>query len=81
MRISKLSSPSSSRSCPRRYRSAKVVFVLFAAIILLLVGTGCHRYQPVAGQSENSGEKRQLVVRFEDGGASQASPEVPMEPV
>ncbi|XP_022660053.1 uncharacterized protein LOC111263946 [Varroa jacobsoni] len=58
-----------------------VVFILFAAIVLLLVGTGCHRYQPVSGQGGKLGEKRQLVVRFEDGGASQTSPEVPMEPV
>lgn len=57
-----------------------VVFVLFAAIVLLLVGTGCHRYQP-SNQTSAPGEKRQLVVRFEDGGASQASAEAPMEPV
>ncbi|XP_003740175.1 uncharacterized protein LOC100901434 [Galendromus occidentalis] len=56
-----------------------VVFVLFAAIVLLLVGTGCHRYQPV--NQGSSGERRQLVVRFEDGGTSQSNPEVPVEPV
>ncbi|KAK8774681.1 hypothetical protein V5799_010785 [Amblyomma americanum] len=51
-----------------------VVFVLFAAIILLLVATSCRRFQP-GGSSQpeepvqNPNEPRTTIVRLKDRGA------------